>query len=69
MGKQYRAKMVRPEHFKGRVFISPDLNAHAEFIKHFYDLGFDAVYVHNVGRDQAEFIREYSREVLPALGI
>ncbi len=61
------AKMVRPEHFKGRVFISPDLSEHAKFLQHFYDLGFDAVYVHNCGRDQETFIKEYSREVLPGL--
>ena len=61
------AKMVRPEHFKGRVFISPDLSEHAKFLQHFYDLGFDAVYIHNCGRDQETFIKEYSREVLPNL--
>ena len=61
------AKMVRPEHFQGRVFISADLGAHTQFLQHFYDLGFDAVYVHNVGRDQEEFISEFSREVLPNL--
>jgi coenzyme F420-dependent glucose-6-phosphate dehydrogenase len=61
------AKMVRPEHFKGRVFISDDLSEHARFLQGFYDLGFDAVYVHNCGRNQEEFIREYAREVLPQL--
>jgi coenzyme F420-dependent glucose-6-phosphate dehydrogenase len=63
------AKMVRPEHFKGRVFMSNDLDKHAEFINHFYDLGFDAVYVHNVGKNQVEFLEEYSRNVLPSLNL
>jgi len=61
------AKFVRPEHFKGRVFMSPDLEEHARFIQHFYDLGFDAVYIHNVGLDQATFIKEFGRVVIPAL--
>ncbi|HEX6800175.1 MAG TPA: TIGR03557 family F420-dependent LLM class oxidoreductase [Ktedonobacterales bacterium] len=61
------AKLVRPEHFEGRVFMSADLREHALHIQHFVDLGFDDVYVHNVGHNQAEFIAAYAREVLPAL--
>ena len=61
------AKIVRPENFEGRVFMEADLRAHAQHIQHFIDLGFDDVYVHNVGRNQAEFIAAYAREVLPAL--
>ena len=30
-------------------------------------LGFDQVYLHNVGRNQAEFIEVFGTEVLPAL--
>lgn len=61
------AKLVRREHFINRVFMSPDLGAHAAHIQHFIDLGFDEVDVHNVGRNQEAFIRAYAREVLPAL--
>ncbi|MEO7073819.1 MAG: LLM class flavin-dependent oxidoreductase, partial [Ktedonobacterales bacterium] len=61
------AKIVRPENFEGRVFMSPDLGEHAAHIQHFIDLGFDEVYVHNVGRNQQEFITAYGREVLPTL--
>lgn len=61
------AKMVRPEHFKGRVFIHQDPAEHVKFLQHFYDLGFDGVYVHNCGRNQTEFIETYKREVLPNL--
>ena len=61
------ARLVRPEHFKGRVLISPDLQEHHAHIQHYIDLGFDEVYVHNVGRNQAEFIEAYGREVAPAL--
>ena len=61
------AKLVRPEHFEGRVLMSPDLGEHAAHIQHFIDLGFDDVYVHNVGRNQEAFIAGYARDVLPSL--
>lgn len=61
------AKLVRPEHFKGRVLTSADLGVHLEHIQHFIDLGFTEFYVHNVGRNQEEFIEAYGREVVPRL--
>jgi hypothetical protein len=61
------AKLVRPELFEGRVFMSPDLAEHTAHLQHFVDLGFDEVYVHNVGRNQEAFIEAYGREVLPRL--
>lgn len=61
------AKLVRPELFEGRVFMSADLVEHTAHIQHFVDLGFDEVYVHNVGRNQEAFIEAYGREVLPRI--
>jgi len=61
------AKLVRPEHFVNRMLISSDLARHAENIQHYVDLGFDEVHIHNVGREQAEFIDVFGREVLPGL--
>ena len=61
------AKLVRPENFKGRVHMSADLDSHREHIQHFLDLGFTEVYVHNVGRNQREFIEAFGREVIPNL--
>ena len=61
------AKLVRPEHFRGRVLISPDLQEHRDHIQHFIDLGFTEVYLHNVGRNQAAFIEACGREIAPAL--
>ncbi len=61
------AKLVRPEHFKNRVLMTPDLSAHAALVQHYIDLGFTEVYVHNVGRNQEEFITAYGKEVIPAL--
>ncbi|WP_376795681.1 TIGR03557 family F420-dependent LLM class oxidoreductase [Thermogemmatispora sp.] len=61
------AQLVRPEDFQGRVLISPDLDEHRRHIQSFFDLGFDEVHVHNVGRDQSSFIRAYGEAVIPAL--
>jgi F420-dependent oxidoreductase, G6PDH family len=61
------AKLVRPENYKGRVLISPDWEAHRQHIQSFFDLGFDEVHVHNVGRNQEEFIKLFSKEVMAKL--
>ena len=61
------AKLIRPEHFTNRVLISADLDEHAAHIQKFIDMGFDEVHVHNVGRNQAEFIAAFGEKVLPQL--
>lgn len=61
------AKLVRPEHYKNRVLLSPDLEEHVAHLQHFIDLGFNEVYVHNVGRNQEAFVRAYGERVVPAL--
>jgi coenzyme F420-dependent glucose-6-phosphate dehydrogenase len=61
------AKLVRPDDFKNRVLMTSDLEAHAKHIQHYVDMGFDEIHLHNVGRNQAEFIETFGREVLPNL--
>jgi coenzyme F420-dependent glucose-6-phosphate dehydrogenase len=61
------AKIVRPEDFKGRMLISSDPDAHTREIQKFIDLGFDRVYLHNVGRNQVEWIDVFGKKVLPKL--
>jgi coenzyme F420-dependent glucose-6-phosphate dehydrogenase len=61
------AKLVRAEDFEGRMLITSDPDAHRAYIQRFVDLGFDRVYLHNVGRNQKEFIEVFGREVLPKL--
>ena len=61
------ARLVRPEDFKNRVLMTSDLAAHAAHIQHYVDMGFDEVHLHNVGRNQAEFIQVFGREVIPNL--
>jgi coenzyme F420-dependent glucose-6-phosphate dehydrogenase len=59
------AKLVKPEHYKNRVLMSPNLDKHVKQIQHYVDLGFNEIYVHNVGRNQAEFIDAYGKHVIP----
>ena len=61
------AKLVRPEDFAGRMVMSADLEVHRKEIQKILDIGFDQIYLHNVGRNQAEWIEAFGREVLPGL--
>jgi coenzyme F420-dependent glucose-6-phosphate dehydrogenase len=61
------AKLVRPEDFAGRLVVSSDPEVHREYIQRYVDLGFDRIYLHNVGRNQREWIDVFSRDVLPKL--
>ena len=67
MDFEQMAKMVRPEDFKGRMLISSDLEAHRREIQKFADMGFDRIYLHNVGRNQKEWLEAFGREVLPGI--
>jgi G6PDH family F420-dependent oxidoreductase len=61
------ARSVRPEDFEERMLVSSDPDRHRASIQQFFDLGFDRIYLHNVGRNQREFLDTFGREVLPAL--
>lgn len=61
------AALVRAEDFEGRMLITSDPDAHRAEIQKFLDLGIDRIYLHNVGRNQAEWIEVFGREVLPKL--
>lgn len=61
------AKLVRPEDFEGRMVVSADPDAHRAEIQRYLDLGVDKVYVHNVGRNQREWIDVFAADVLPRL--
>ena len=61
------AKNVEAKHFKNRVLMSADIDEHVAAIQHYIDLGFKEIYIHNVGRNQEEFLNVYGQEVVPAL--
>jgi coenzyme F420-dependent glucose-6-phosphate dehydrogenase len=61
------AKTVRPEDVAKKVTCGPDPDKHLHAIEKYAKAGFDHVYVHQVGPDQAGFMRFYEREILPNL--
>ncbi|HKJ12060.1 MAG TPA: TIGR03557 family F420-dependent LLM class oxidoreductase [Ornithinimicrobium sp.] len=61
------AQLVRPEDFEGRMVISADPDVHRRHLQRYADLGFDRIYLHNVGRNQREWIDVFAEQVLPRL--
>jgi coenzyme F420-dependent glucose-6-phosphate dehydrogenase len=59
------AELVKPEDVRRAVRISADLEQHADWIHEHVELGFAAIYLHCVHRDQARFIRDFGERVLP----
>lgn len=64
---QAMAKLVEAKHYKNRVFISSDPKQHLEYVQKYVNFGFDEIYIHNVGRNQEEFIEVYGEHVIPNL--
>lgn len=62
------ARFVRPEDMDRYVRISADVERHVAWIRDDLELGFSHVYLHNVGRNQQEFIEAFGERVLPRLG-
>ena len=57
--------MVTEDDVAESVVCGPDPGAHLEALEAFAEAGFDHVYVHQVGPDQAGFIEFYASEVVP----
>ena len=60
-------KFVQPEELKEMVRISADIDQHIEWLKGDIELGFDAIILHNVNRQQELFIKDFGEKVLPKL--
>lgn len=61
------ARSVTPEDVRARIPVSADPDVHRAYLQSFLDMGFDAIHVHNVGRNQREWIEVAGREILPKL--
>ncbi len=59
------AKTVRPEDVSENVVCGNDPKKHLEAIQEFVDLGFEYVYVHQIGPDQDGFFEFYQKHILP----
>lgn len=64
---EHMAAYVRPGDVHPGVLASNDPEQHVAWLAELGELGFDEVYVHHVGQDQADFLDVYGSHVLPAL--
>ncbi|WP_436758834.1 TIGR03885 family FMN-dependent LLM class oxidoreductase [Streptosporangium sp. V21-05] len=58
---------VSPEKVAEAVNVSSDLGWHAARINEYADLGFEEIYLHHVGQEQAAYIDAFGAKVLPQL--
>ena len=61
------SRYVRPEDLDDHVLISADVGRHAEWLAEYAALGFGEILLHNVGRNQREFIDVFGERLRPAL--
>jgi coenzyme F420-dependent glucose-6-phosphate dehydrogenase len=61
------ARYVTPADLDGVVRISSDPMRHADWLERDVELGFDALYLHEVGPEQERFIDVFGKDVLPRL--
>jgi coenzyme F420-dependent glucose-6-phosphate dehydrogenase len=60
-------EFVKMEDVKENVLISSNVNQHIDWLKQYEELGFEKIILHNVGRNQEEFIHVFGDKVLPKL--
>jgi probable non-F420 flavinoid oxidoreductase len=63
------ARFVTPEDIRSAVLVSADLGRHTGWLEGYAELGFDRIYLHEVGQaeHQQPFIDAFGAKVLPAL--
>jgi coenzyme F420-dependent glucose-6-phosphate dehydrogenase len=61
------ASLIKKEDLKEAVVMGPDPQKHLEKIQELVEMGFDMVYIHQIGPDQEGFFDFYQREILPAV--
>jgi coenzyme F420-dependent glucose-6-phosphate dehydrogenase len=61
------AQFVRPDDVRKSVRISSNLDQHRRWLSEIAAIGFDRIYLHNVGPNQEEFIQVFGESVLPKL--
>lgn len=61
------ARFISLEEVADQLVASGDLRVHIEALRQYVELGVDAVYLFNVGTNQAEFIDVFGAQVLPEL--
>lgn len=59
------AQMVTEEDVAQAVICGADVQRHLDAIQEYIDAGFDHVYIHQIGPDQAGFMEFYKKNILP----
>lgn len=60
-------QFVRVEDAGKSVRISSNLDQHRRWLSEIAEIGFDRIYLHNVARNQSEFIQVFGESVLPKI--
>ena len=60
-------EFVKPEELNEHVRISANPQQHIEWLQQDIELGFDELLLHNVNREQQQFIEVFGDQVLPIL--
>ena len=63
-----RSKDIGLKEVANKVLISIDPEEYITKLKGYQKLGFDEIHLHNVGRNQKEFIEFFGKNILPVLG-
>ena len=61
------ASLVLEEDVTEKILCSLDPEKHLEKIQKLMDMGFDHIYIHQIGPDQESFFRFYEKRILPKL--
>jgi coenzyme F420-dependent glucose-6-phosphate dehydrogenase len=61
------ARNINPEDLARVVLVSSDLSQHVRWLRERIEIGCTSIDLHNVGRNQEEFIRAFGERVLPEL--
>jgi G6PDH family F420-dependent oxidoreductase len=59
------AQLITEEMIAEAIVCGPDVKRHADAVQELIDAGFDHIYIHQVGHDQAGFMQFYTSKVLP----
>lgn len=60
-------EFVTLEDIKKKILVSSNIQQHIDCLKQYSEQGFEKIILHNVGRNQEEFINVFGEKVLPKL--
>jgi coenzyme F420-dependent glucose-6-phosphate dehydrogenase len=61
------AASLKPDDLEGSIRMSSDPEQHVQWLKQDIELGFDVIFIHQVGRDQRTFLHVFGEQVLPRI--